>query len=312
MSDPVSIPSRPPLARSLLVGLSITFAACLITFGLAVHFLIVVPATQTLARVQLDLATAHIQSEAERSFRRIEIQLGTARALGQSGRLRVDDRAGFDELMAPLLRDESRLGAIHLATTDGRRITLSREGDAPCAKLENMLPPSSPEAGTLEGTMWSPPFLAPGVGDGCITLSTRWRGSDGRARILAFDISLAELSRLTLDTPVGERGGSTVLTSDGDIVGGTPEQFRKVIAESDFVTIHLPKTKETTGLIGTELLSKAKPELRVINVARGGIVDDAALVWVVHDTNPHALSPKVKKFVQAQHWFQDLTQIGLE
>ena len=42
------------------------------------------------------------------------------------------------------------------------------------------------------------------------------------------------------------------------------------------------------------------------------IVDDAALVWVVHDTNPHALSPKVKKFVQAQHWFQDLTTIGLQ
>src|SRR5882724_11072290 len=42
------------------------------------------------------------------------------------------------------------------------------------------------------------------------------------------------------------------------------------------------------------------------------IVDDAVLVWVVHDTNPHALSPKIKKFVQAQHWFQDLTTIGLE
>ena len=42
------------------------------------------------------------------------------------------------------------------------------------------------------------------------------------------------------------------------------------------------------------------------------IVDDAALVWVVHDTNPHALSPKIKKFVQAQHWFQDLTTIGVE
>ncbi len=46
--------------------------------------------------------------------------------------------------------------------------------------------------------------------------------------------------------------------------------------------------------------------------AHAQIVDDATLVWVVHDTNPHALSPKVKKFVQAQHWFQDLTQIGLE
>jgi peptide/nickel transport system substrate-binding protein len=33
---------------------------------------------------------------------------------------------------------------------------------------------------------------------------------------------------------------------------------------------------------------------------------------VVHDTNPHALSPKVKQFVQAQHWFQDLTTIGAE
>ena len=42
------------------------------------------------------------------------------------------------------------------------------------------------------------------------------------------------------------------------------------------------------------------------------IVDDAVLVWAVHDTNPHVLSPKVKKFVQAQHWFQDLTTIGLE
>jgi peptide/nickel transport system substrate-binding protein len=42
------------------------------------------------------------------------------------------------------------------------------------------------------------------------------------------------------------------------------------------------------------------------------VVDDAVLVWVVHDTNPHALAPKVKQFVQAQHWFQDLTTIGVE
>lgn len=46
--------------------------------------------------------------------------------------------------------------------------------------------------------------------------------------------------------------------------------------------------------------------------AHAQIVDDATLVWVVHDTNPHALSPKVRKFVQAQHWFQDLTTIGLD
>lgn len=41
------------------------------------------------------------------------------------------------------------------------------------------------------------------------------------------------------------------------------------------------------------------------------MVDDALMLWVVHDTNPHAISPKVKEFVQAQHWFQDLTTIRM-
>jgi len=41
------------------------------------------------------------------------------------------------------------------------------------------------------------------------------------------------------------------------------------------------------------------------------VVDDAVLIWVVHDTNPHALTPKIKSYVQAQHWFQDLTTVGV-
>jgi peptide/nickel transport system substrate-binding protein len=41
------------------------------------------------------------------------------------------------------------------------------------------------------------------------------------------------------------------------------------------------------------------------------MVDDALMLWVVHDTNPHAMSAKVKEFVQAQHWFQDLTTIRM-
>src|ERR671917_1573293 len=57
----------------------------------------------------------------------------------------------------------------------------------------------------------------------------------------------------------------------------------QVVAESDFLTIHLPKTAETKGLIGRDLLLKAKPTLRVINVARGGIVDEAALVEAIRD-----------------------------
>ena len=40
------------------------------------------------------------------------------------------------------------------------------------------------------------------------------------------------------------------------------------------------------------------------------VVDDAVQVWVVHDTNPHALSGRVKGYTQAQHWFQDLTTLA--
>ena len=52
----------------------------------------------------------------------------------------------------------------------------------------------------------------------------------------------------------------------------------QVVAESDFLTVHLPKTPETLGLINRDLLVKAKPSLRIVNVARGGIVDESALL----------------------------------
>jgi D-3-phosphoglycerate dehydrogenase len=57
----------------------------------------------------------------------------------------------------------------------------------------------------------------------------------------------------------------------------------QLVTEADFLTIHLPKTKETTGLIDRDLLVKAKPTLRVVNVARGGIVDEQALADAIRD-----------------------------
>src|SRR3954462_7144166 len=50
-----------------------------------------------------------------------------------------------------------------------------------------------------------------------------------------------------------------------------------LLAESDFMSVHLPKTSETAGLIGAEQLAKPKPSLVLVNAARGGIVDEDAL-----------------------------------
>lgn len=51
----------------------------------------------------------------------------------------------------------------------------------------------------------------------------------------------------------------------------------EVLQQADFITVHLPKTPETIGLIGDEALHKVKPTVRIVNAARGGIVDEGAL-----------------------------------
>ena len=51
----------------------------------------------------------------------------------------------------------------------------------------------------------------------------------------------------------------------------------ELLATADFISIHLPKTAETVGLIGVDALAKVKPGVVIVNAARGGIVDEAAL-----------------------------------
>lgn len=51
----------------------------------------------------------------------------------------------------------------------------------------------------------------------------------------------------------------------------------ELLERSDFITIHMPKTPETTGMIAAEQLAKMKPTAFIVNVARGGLIDEAAL-----------------------------------
>ena len=50
-----------------------------------------------------------------------------------------------------------------------------------------------------------------------------------------------------------------------------------LLRESDFISIHLPKTPETVGLIGRHELALCKPTVRIVNAARGGLLDEDAL-----------------------------------
>jgi D-3-phosphoglycerate dehydrogenase / 2-oxoglutarate reductase len=57
----------------------------------------------------------------------------------------------------------------------------------------------------------------------------------------------------------------------------------ELLAESDFISVHLPKTPETIGLIGERELGLLKPGARIVNAARGGLVDEHALALALKD-----------------------------
>jgi D-3-phosphoglycerate dehydrogenase len=60
-----------------------------------------------------------------------------------------------------------------------------------------------------------------------------------------------------------------------------PVPLEQLLKESDFITLHLPLTAQTKGLIGAKELAMVKPTVHIINTARGGLVDEKALAKAV-------------------------------
>lgn len=58
-------------------------------------------------------------------------------------------------------------------------------------------------------------------------------------------------------------------------------ELDELLQEADFVSVHLPKTPETRGIIGAEALGETKPGVVIVNAARGGLVDEAALAEAI-------------------------------
>jgi D-3-phosphoglycerate dehydrogenase len=110
---------------------------------------------------------------------------------------------------------------------------------------------------------------------------SKWEGVELHGKTLGI-IGLGRIGSLVAQRAAAF--GMRLLAYDPYV---TPERARHIGAElldlaevfssSDFVTIHLPITPETRGLIGKELLAKAKPGIRIVNAARGGILDEEAL-----------------------------------
>jgi D-3-phosphoglycerate dehydrogenase len=54
-------------------------------------------------------------------------------------------------------------------------------------------------------------------------------------------------------------------------------ELDELLATADYISLHLPKTKESAGMVGKDQFAKMKTGVRIVNCARGGIIDEAAL-----------------------------------
>ena len=84
------------------------------------------------------------------------------------------------------------------------------------------------------------------------------------------------MSLLGFDPFVSEEGARRL----GVETAGTLEEL---MSRSDFVTIHLPLTRDTENLIDAAALEAARPGIRIVNASRGGVVDEAALAAAVEE-----------------------------
>lgn len=84
------------------------------------------------------------------------------------------------------------------------------------------------------------------------------------ARLQAFGVTVVAYDPYVTPTRAQQLGVSLLSLDD-------------LLEQSDFITIHMPKTPETTGMIGAEQFARMKPTAYVVNVARGGLIDEEAL-----------------------------------
>jgi D-3-phosphoglycerate dehydrogenase len=95
-------------------------------------------------------------------------------------------------------------------------------------------------------------------------------------------VGLGNVGRIVAERAAGLRmkviGYDPFISSESIArMGVEPASLDDLLGKSDFITVHVPLTSETQGLINREAIAKMKPGVRVINCARGGIIDEKDL-----------------------------------
>jgi D-3-phosphoglycerate dehydrogenase len=187
----------------------------------------------------------------------------TGELIGRADRLRVIGRAGVGVDNVDV-EAATRRGIVVANAPESNVVTAAEHTMALLLALARNIPQahSSLTAGRWERSSFSGVELYEKtlgiLGFGRIGQLVAYRARGFGMRVVAFDpLVSAERYR--------ELGVEKAASADA------------LYSQADFVTVHLPKTPETEGFLGAEAFAKMRDGVRVLNVARGGLVDEAAL-----------------------------------
>ena len=186
----------------------------------------------------------------------------TPEILDAATNLKVIGRAGIgvDNVDIPYA---SGKGVVVMNTPFGNSITTAEHAIAMIMALARQIPAA--DARTQEGEWPKKDFMGVEVtgktlgliGAGNIGSIVAVRAQGLKMRVIAYDPFLTE------DRAVE--------------IGVEKVDLDTLLSRADFVSLHTPLTDETRGILNRERLEKAKPGIRIVNCARGGLIDEAAL-----------------------------------
>jgi D-3-phosphoglycerate dehydrogenase len=187
----------------------------------------------------------------------------TAEVLERAKQLRVIGRAGIGVDNVDL-RIATERGIVVVNTPEGNNITTGEHAIALMVALARHIPQAtaSMKAGHWEKKkfsgleLYNRTFGVMGLGNIGRIAATRAAGLG--MKVIAYDPHLTPEAAALLDVELVE--------------------LDELLSRSDVITVHVPKTAETTGILGSDAFARMKKGVLIINAARGGIVDERALL----------------------------------
>ncbi len=231
-----------------------------------------------------------------------ELSPATVDALGPGFEIRHCDGSSRAELLAAvtdvdaiLVRSATKIDAEALAAA-GRLKVVARAGvgldnvDVKQATQSGVMVVNAPTSNIVSAAELAVGLLLAAARHIAPATASLKRGEWKRSKysgIELFEKTLGIVGLGRIGVLVAQRlsaFGMSVIAYDPYVQAGRAAQLGvrlvpldELMGTADFISVHLPKTAETAGLIGAEQLARCKPSAVIVNAARGGIVDEQAL-----------------------------------